>query len=196
VANEKRQRQDIARAEKLAREAVQKQQAVRKAKTKRFGVIGGVLAAVIVGLLVLTSRGGNDSKTVTTLAAAAAPKVTIPAGDPPKTLQSKDLRVGTGNTVVEGDDVLVRYTGVSWSTKKQFDSNWGDGREPFLVENIGPSAQVIKGWSEGLIGAKVGSRRQLIIPPDKGYGATGSGADIKANETLVFVVDVLSTTKG
>lgn len=198
VANEKRQRQDIARAEKLAREAVEKQQVIRKAKTKRFGVIGGVLAAAIAVLIFLTGRGGSDDakKTVTTVATAAPPKVTVPGGAPPKTLQIKDLKAGKGDAVKEGDNVLVRYTGVSWSTKKQFDSNWGDGRQPFLVENVGPAAQVIAGWQEGLIGAKVGSRRQLIIPPDKGYGKAGSGPDIKADETLVFVIDILSTVKG
>jgi peptidylprolyl isomerase len=214
VANEKRQRQDIARAEKLAREAVEKQQVIRKAKTKRFGVIGGVLAAAIAVMLFLTSRGGDDAKkTVTTLAAAAAPQVTVPAGAPPKTLQIKDLKVGTGAAIQKGDTVLVRYTGVAWSTKKQFDSNWDEGRQPFLIEKIGvplsteeiataeknkvaPRGTVIAGWNEGLIGAKVGSRRQLIIPPDKGYGKAGSGPDIKADETLVFVIDVLSTAKG
>jgi peptidylprolyl isomerase len=95
-----------------------------------------------------------------------------------------------------GDNVSVRYTGVSWSTKKEFDSNWAEGREPFLIENVGPSAPVIAGWQEGLIGAKVGSRRQLIIPPGKGYGAQGRGPDIKGDETLVFVIDVLSIAKG
>jgi peptidylprolyl isomerase len=53
-------------------------------------------------------------------------------------------------------------------------------------------AQVIAGWNEGLIGAQAGSRRLLVIPPDQGYGSQGSGDAIAPNETLIFVVDVIS----
>jgi peptidylprolyl isomerase len=38
---------------------------------------------------------------------------------------------------------------------------------------------------------KVGGRRELIIPPDLGYGAQGQPPDIPPNETLVFVIDLL-----
>jgi peptidylprolyl isomerase len=37
---------------------------------------------------------------------------------------------------------------------------------------------------------KQGGRRLLVIPPDLGYGSTGSGDKIKPNETLLFVVDL------
>ena len=38
---------------------------------------------------------------------------------------------------------------------------------------------------------KAGGRRQLIIPPSLGYGRPLPGAGIAANDTLVFVVDLL-----
>ena len=50
---------------------------------------------------------------------------------------------------------------------------------------------VIPGWDKGLEGAKVGARRQLIIPPEDAYGAQGSPPTIGPNEPLVFVIDVL-----
>lgn len=53
---------------------------------------------------------------------------------------------------------------------------------------------VIQGWDKGLEGQKVGSRVELVIPPDLGYGAQGQG-DIKPNATLVFVVDILKATQ-
>ncbi len=50
---------------------------------------------------------------------------------------------------------------------------------------------MITGWQEGIPGMKVGGRRLLVIPPDMAYGANGAGP-IGPNETLIFVVDVIS----
>ncbi len=49
---------------------------------------------------------------------------------------------------------------------------------------------MIKGWDEGVAGMKKGGRRELVIPPDLGYGAQGAPPDIAPNETLAFVVDL------
>ena len=55
--------------------------------------------------------------------------------------------------------------------------------------------EVIKGWDQGLVGQKVGSRVMLVIPPDDGYGTSGNtSAGIKGSDTLVFVVDILDVT--
>jgi peptidylprolyl isomerase len=39
---------------------------------------------------------------------------------------------------------------------------------------------------------KVGGRRQLVIPPDLGYGSRGAAGAIKPNETLIFVCDLVA----
>lgn len=119
------------------------------------------------------------------------PTVTIPDNcDPPADLKTRDVSQGSGPAAKEGDAVEVNYLGVAWSTKAQFDSSWNPGRKPYVVRPLG-QAQVITGWNQGLVGAKVGGRRLLVIPPSLGYGDRGQGP-IKANETLVFVVDVVS----
>jgi peptidylprolyl isomerase len=53
------------------------------------------------------------------------------------------------------------------------------------------AGDVIRGWEEGLVGMRVGGRRQLIIPSRLGYGATGSGT-IPPNSILVFTIDLVS----
>jgi peptidylprolyl isomerase len=120
---------------------------------------------------------------------ADKPSIQIPAGAPPTTLQIEDLVVGQGAEATPGRGVTVHYVGVAWSTRKQFDASWDRG-DPFKFPLGG--GRVIKGWDQGVAGMKVGGRRKLTIPPDMGYGARGAGGSIGPNETLVFVVDLLS----
>ena len=123
----------------------------------------------------------------------AEPTVTIEKGaKPPTELVSRDLVKGDGAEIASGDQVGVRYTGVSWSTGEKFDASWDSGTEPFTFP-IG-AGQVIPGWDEGVAGMRVGGRRLLIIPPDMGYGAEGRPPVIAQNETLIFVVDAVAVS--
>jgi peptidylprolyl isomerase len=97
-----------------------------------------------------------------------------------------DIVKGSGASAQDGNTLTVDYVGDSWSTGKEFDASWNRG-QPFPV-TLG-QGQVIQGWEQGLQGMKKGGRRLLVIPPDLGYGAKGSGSTIKPNETLIFVVD-------
>lgn len=115
------------------------------------------------------------------------PKITKPSGKPPTKLTVVDVVEGKGAGAANGDTLTVDYAGNSWSTGKEFDASWKTG-QPFPV-TLGQGS-VIQGWDQGLVGMKPGGRRLLVIPPDLGYGATGSGASIKPNETLLFVVDL------
>jgi peptidylprolyl isomerase len=119
---------------------------------------------------------------------ASKPVISIPAGPPPDGLVVEDLTDGTGPEAVAGQRVDVHYVGVSWSTGEQFDASW-DRRSTFDFRLGG--GEVISGWDQGVAGMRVGGRRQLTIPPALGYGSRGAGGVIKANETLVFVVDLV-----
>jgi FKBP-type peptidyl-prolyl cis-trans isomerase len=116
------------------------------------------------------------------------PKVKVPKGAPPKKLATKDLEAGKGPAAKKGDQVTVQYVGVNYKNGKEFDASWDRG-EPFTFE-LG-SNTVIQGWEQGVAGMKAGGRRELIIPPELGYGPAGSPPAIPPNETLVFVVDLL-----
>lgn len=116
------------------------------------------------------------------------PVIDQPSGDPPIKLVKKDIVKGKGKRAKKGDTVSVQYVGVSFSTGEEFDASWDRG-EPFSFA-LG-QGQVIPGWDAGVAGMKVGGRRQLTIPPDQAYGASGSPPAIGPNETLVFVIDLL-----
>lgn len=116
------------------------------------------------------------------------PVIAKPTGEPPTELVTTDLVVGKGPAAKAGDTVTVQYVGVSYSTGEEFDASW-ERDEPFSFP-LG-EGQVIPGWDQGVAGMKAGGRRELIIPPDLGYGPQGSPPAIAPNETLIFVVDLV-----
>lgn len=100
----------------------------------------------------------------------------------------KDIVEGTGAAVQPTDNVTVQYVGVGAMSKQQFDASWDSGMTASF-----PLQGVILGWQQGLVGMKVGGRRLLVIPGDLAYGSTPpDGSGIQPNETLVFVVDLIS----
>ena len=196
-----------------------REQQMRAKRRRRNTIIGAVLGtlAVIGGLVALiVSLVGSSGKsaaaakttpTPSTPASSAAPAApttcapispnppakgepTVPpvTGRAPTTLQVKDIKKGTGPAVKAGQTLTVNYVGVSCSTGTAFDASY-PRKQPFSFP-LG-QGQVIKGWDQGLVGMHVGGRRELVIPAALGYGASGSGS-IKPNETLIFVVDLVS----
>jgi len=116
------------------------------------------------------------------------PPIGRPTGAPPSSLKVRDIVKGNGAAAKTGKTVSVQYVGIAYSTGKQFDASW-DRRKPFQFK-LG-AGMVIPGWDKGVVGMKVGGRRQLIIPPALAYGASGQPPAIGPNETLVFDIDLL-----
>lgn len=120
------------------------------------------------------------------------PEVDFPGDTPPTDLIIEDLDEGDGAEAEAGDTIQAHYVGVAWSTGEEFDSSWNRGEPLQFQVGVG---QVISGWDEGILGMRAGGRRKLTIPPEMGYGANGAGAAIGPNETLIFVVDLVSTNR-
>ena len=137
----------------------------------------------------MSDNQSNTSATaglpVVTGAAGAEPIITPPTGTAPSSIQTQDLIVGTGDVVLTTSTLTVHYVLMAWSTGKVVESSWSGDPATF------PLSGVITGWQEGMPGMKIGGRRLLVLPPDKGYGAAGGGP-IGPNETLIFVVDVIA----
>jgi peptidylprolyl isomerase len=161
----------------------------------------GVQLAPSAGATAATSTAASSSATTSASASATStttsstplpaalktkPKVSIPSGPPPSKLVVKDLIKGTGPAATASSTVNVQYVGEVYKGGKQFDASWNDGSgQPVSL----PLSGVIKGWQQGIPGMKIGGRRELIIPPSLGYGATAQ-SKIPANSTLVFVIDL------
>jgi peptidylprolyl isomerase len=130
----------------------------------------------------VTVSGATDEK----------PEVTI--DDLPFSADKTETKVveeGDGDKVREGDQAQLQYLGINGRTGEEFDSSWARGADPvtFALEEGG----LIPGFLDGLIGQTYGSRVAIAIPPDEGYGPAGGQPDagIEADDTLVFVVDLL-----
>jgi FKBP-type peptidyl-prolyl cis-trans isomerase FkpA len=110
-------------------------------------------------------------------------------------MQTVELKAGTGDAVTDGKIAVVQYTGWLYEAAaadkkgKQFDSSRSSG-QPFRFP-LG-TGQVIKGWDQGVVGMRIGESRRLIIPPDLAYGDGGAGGVIPPGATLVFDIDLVA----
>lgn len=127
-----------------------------------------------------------------TPAPAIAPELGIDLDEMTETssgLLLRDVVVGEGPEATPGAEVRVHYTG--WLTNgREFDSS-RSRNQPFSFP-LG-AGRVIPGWDEGVVGMRVGGQRQLVIPPELGYGRRGAGP-IPPGATLVFDVELLEVT--
>jgi len=167
-----------------------------KASKQKLTIVGVfvVILAIIAIPVIISNSGSDDSGggegNCPEVSKDTKKKPTIGAceGTPPTALESIDVVEGDGAEAKPGDKLSMQYVGTIYDTGKEFDASWDRG-EPFEFDLGG--GDVIAGWDQGIEGMKVGGRRELIIPPDLGYGAAGQPPTIPPNSTLVFVVDLL-----
>jgi FKBP-type peptidyl-prolyl cis-trans isomerase len=106
---------------------------------------------------------------------------TLPSG-----LQYKVLSEGNGAFAKLDDMVTVNYRG-TFTDGTEFDSSFSRG-QPATFGLTG----VIKGWQEALQRMKPGSKWQIFVPPDLGYGEQGMGGKIQPNVALIFEIELLT----
>jgi len=98
---------------------------------------------------------------------------------------------GEGKMPVPGETVGVNYTGYL-TTGKIFDSSIKRGVPISFPVGMG---RVIKGWDEGIMHLKEGSKATLFIPSYLAYGAQGAGGVIPPNADLIFEVELVKVGK-
>ncbi|MFI1993529.1 FKBP-type peptidyl-prolyl cis-trans isomerase [Actinoplanes sp. NPDC020271] len=202
------------KAEKRAEAKAAKARARAMQKRRQTLTVAGaaiVVLALVVGLITWIA-GASDSTPSTATTATATPAAAAssaafppvpPGADPalstkPKATAGKGKLTqlttttvieGTGPAVQSGQTITVNYVGVTYADGKEFDSSWSRSEAfPFQIGTGG----VIKGWDQGLIGVKVGSRVQLDIPAALAYGENPTGGQPAG--ALRFIVDVLGAS--
>ena len=130
--------------------------------------------AALLAVTVAACGGSSDSPT--------APSANVP-------FSTVDVRVGTGAEANTGRVVTVNYAGYLYSATaaENKGTRFDSGTLPFTV-----GSGVIPGFSQGVIGMRVGGIRRVIIPPSLGYGSQGSPPRIPGNATLVFEIELLT----
>ena len=124
-----------------------------------------------------------------TVAADGKPTLNVPSGyKPPATTQIVTLIKGKGAAVSPTDTILIQYQGTNLTTGKIFDQTWG--KTPYS----GAANGFVTGFTNAIVGQTVGSQVLVLIAPADGYGPQGgnSGAGIGKDDTLAFVIDILS----
>jgi FKBP-type peptidyl-prolyl cis-trans isomerase FklB len=127
------------------------------------------------------AKGKKESEEFLAANKAKEGVVTLPSG-----LQYKVLKEGSGPKPTPSDTVECNYKG-TLIDGTEFDSTAKHGAKPSTF----PVTGVIKGWTEALQLMPVGSKWQLVIPPDLAYGERGAGGVIPPNATLVFEIELV-----
>lgn len=106
-------------------------------------------------------------------------------------LEITDIETGTGEKVNPGATITAHYTGALCANGIIFQSShdFGDA----LTFGLD---QVIKGWTEGVPGMKVGGMRRLIIPSEMAYGSARAAANIPPNSDLVFDIELVAIPRN
>ena len=135
-----------------------------------------------------TSSSTSSSSVKLPTALKTEPTIKSPGGTPPKKLVVKDLITGTGPAVTSpSQTVTIAYVGALYANGKVFDSSWKDVPSTHVISQ--PASGFVPGFEQGLLGMKVGGRRELIIPASLAYGNKKQGS-IPANSALIFIVDL------
>jgi FKBP-type peptidyl-prolyl cis-trans isomerase len=156
--------------------------------SNKFSLIAGIVLALLIllgfGYFIFSAQLTNNSSAVSKSSIAAS------SVDPEllKQLKIEDISTGTGREVKSGDKISINYRGTLLDGK-EFDSSLKPGRKPF--ETVIGVGRVIQGWDIGIVGLKEGGKRKLTIPAELAYGKQSPSADIPANSTLVFEVELL-----
>jgi len=157
-----------------------------------FDIIGSYdPKAEVRGPSASVTRGGDAALPAVAGKAGQVPAITVPKGVPaPSRLVDETLVRGQGPVVQKGQTVVVQYTSAVWERGSIFDSTLRRrGPNGFVLD----STSTLPGWTQGLVGKRVGSRVLLVVPRSMGAGFqhTLGGAVAPPNSTMIYSIDII-----
>jgi peptidylprolyl isomerase len=165
-----------------------------------------VTALLCAGLTVAGCGGGGDASSGSSSAAATATTTASASGDvanvagpgpevklsgpPPKKIEVKDLKKGTGAKAKVGDEAFIRYVGARWNGEI-YSNSWTYSSPPSFV--LGAHELTIGGLENGIEGMRVGGRREIVLPPSAHIrqNVKNESPEEVREETLAYVVDLI-----
>lgn len=114
-----------------------------------------------------------------------------PRTEPVQELEIIDVEIGTGEEVKPGATITAHYTGALVKNGIIFQSSFDFGDAITFGLN-----QVIRGWTDGVPGMKVGGTRRLVIPAEQAYGTSSPAKNIPAGSDLVFDIDLVAIPRN
>ncbi|MFI0351286.1 FKBP-type peptidyl-prolyl cis-trans isomerase [Actinomadura sp. 9N407] len=175
--------------------------AAQAKKQRRIGIAVAVVAVLAIagGTTWYVTRPGPVI--TATGALGQAPKVRIPKDLVPSGKLDVDTAIkGKGHKLATGDTAIAKYTFFQWSkgtdekadesSNKKLESSWEQpaGQQTMMM-TLGKTP--LKGLDKGLVGQTAGSRVIIEIPPKDGFGKQGEQLGLTANDSVVFVADLL-----
>ena len=151
-----------------------------------------LVATVAATSLLLAGCGTDDSAGglgAIKVSTDASPRSRSPRASRPPRPRRKVLKKGSGDTVEAGDSVKVNYVAVNGRTGKQFDSSFTSDKPLTLTLD---ETSILPGFIKGLKDQKIGSRVLVAIPPKDGFGQAQAELDMKNDDTMVFLFDLVA----
>jgi peptidylprolyl isomerase len=156
--------------------------------------VAGALSALVVAILIpvylsIQSSDRPDANGATAAKPKPRPKFE-PSKRTPTDLKKRDLVVGDGPKARLGKFVSIQYLAALTARGKEFDGSWGGTSENFDFK-LG-TEPLVPGLERGIVGMRVGGRRELTIPPDLAYGPKGNPPFVPGGATVTYIVDLVA----
>jgi FKBP-type peptidyl-prolyl cis-trans isomerase FkpA len=161
----------------------------------RFGLLSLALTFTAQNSFAATKKSAPPAPEAAPVV-AAAPVSSIDLNNPKSIteLVKTDMVLGKGAEAIDGKKVAIHYTGWIYSLRNpehksmQFDSSIGRQPTSFTLG----AGKVIKGWDQGVLGMKVGGKRNLVLPAALAYGERGIGRGmVPRNAIVIFEVELM-----
>lgn len=151
-----------------------------------------LVAVVTAGLLLSGCSSDTDDGSLDSIDVSGTdkPTVKVDKGFEASSTTTRVITEGDGDKIVEGDAVSINYLTVNGRTGKQFDNSFTGGSP--MVVTLSKDTQLLAGLVKGIIGQRIGSRFLVAIPPKDGFDAANDSLGLKADDTMIFLIDAVS----